>query len=323
MSCLRTGRGRLVGLVVVGLAAVAALPAAAKTPGLNGRIAFDRANRTGDNFTYTANPDGTHVRPLFPAYPSESPHWSPDGRKIAVISGLGKPCPPTCTGNTVIVDADTGKYRVVPSRAFPALSTFCSIWSPDATHFACEGGNDKNPSVRGIYTIRSSDGGGLTRITHAGNAFDVPIDYSPDGKRIVFGRDNINHECDGRSALYVVSVDGSGLHRITPLGFCDDDGSWSPNGKEIAFERNGSLFVVHPDGKRLRSIPLSGSHGIVLGGDFSWSPNGKRIAFLFSTPNGTRKGIGTANADGTHFHQVTITRTFDHETDWGSHPLVR
>jgi Tol biopolymer transport system component len=186
------------------------------------------------------------------------------------VSGLGTPCPPTCTGNTVIINPDTGTYRVLASQGFPAVSTFCSIWSPDATHFLCDGENDDNATVNGIYTIRSSDGGGLTRITDAGGMVDVPIDYSPDGRQIVFGRTVFNN-CSNRSAIYVVNVDGSGLHRVTPWGFCDDDGSWSPDGSRIAFVKpDGSIFTVHPDGSGLAKLPLvTGSRSFA--GDVVWS----------------------------------------------------
>src|SRR5439155_2049570 len=161
-------------------------------------------------------------------------------------------------------------YTVLPAQGLPALNTSCSIWSPDGTRFACEGDNASDPSVSGIYTVRSSDGGGLVRLTDPGLLHDVPIDYSPDGRRIVFGRSDGDQ--NGRTcSLWVVDVDGSGLQRITPPGFCDDDGGWSPDGREIAFEHRGSLFTVHPDGSGLAKIPLRvGSRAFA--GDVSWSP---------------------------------------------------
>jgi Tol biopolymer transport system component len=220
---------------------------------------------------------------------------------------------------------------VLAPQGLPEVSTACSIWSPDATHFACEGDSDPAVAPNGVYTIRSSDGGGLTRITNAEGALDVPIDYSPDGTQIVFGRvDPENHHCTTRSALYVVNVDGSGLHRITPWGFCDDDGSWSPDGSEIAFEHRGSIFVVHPDGTGLAQIPLA-TDSRSFAGDASWSPDGTKIAFLLVTPTGSPSGggkasfqrnIATANADGSNVQQVTTSPTKDHGADWGSHAVI-
>jgi Tol biopolymer transport system component len=285
--------------------------------GSNGRIAFARFDPSiDDDRTYTMNPDGSSLQPLFPAFGSISPHWSPDGTQVAVVSGFG-----TFNPNTVIINPDTADYRVLPSQGFP-VQTFCSLWSPDATHFACAGGSE-DPTLNGVYTIRSSDGGGLTRITNAEGANDIPIDYSPDGTQIVFGRVGPENQCTKRSALYVVNVDGSGLHRITPWGFCDDDGSWSPDGTKIAFasgERLGKIYVVHPDGRGLMQIPIavSGETGF---GDVSWSPDGNKIAFILGSRR-SPEGIGTANADGSDVQQVTTSPTFDHQADWGSHALI-
>ena len=321
----------LAGLLAVAVMAVLALPAGAKVGGPNGRIVFSRATPDfQDSNTYTMNPDGSDVQPLFP-YGSGTPRWSPDGTEVAVTTSLGAPCDPDCTIYTAIINPDTGNYRLINANEPPFVFPNCWIWSPDATHFACDGENDSG-SANGLYTVRSSDGGGLTRLTDAGGMADIPIDYSPDGTQIVFGRvDAGDHHCTTRSALYVVNVDGSGLHRITPWGFCDDDGSWSPDGSEIAFVKpDGSIFVVHPDGTGLAKIPLA-THSRSFAGDVSWSPDGNKIGFILATPTGPpsggpgasfQEGIATANADGSDVQQVTTTPTFDHETDWGPHPIT-
>jgi Tol biopolymer transport system component len=312
--------------VVVAFAVVAAavvliaLPAGAKVPGPNGRIAFARqVDSAGDTVTYTVNPDGTQLKPLFTVDFSGSPRWSPDGSQVAILSAAGRP-----RGNVsaVIVNPDTGSYRVLLMVEPKTLFTPCWVWSADGQRLACEGQGKTDPSLNGIYTIQSSDGRGLTRITNAGGLDDIPIDYSPDGKQILFCRTDPSapRPCvDKQSALFVVNVDGSGLHQITPGGFSDDDGSWSPDGTKIAFEHSGALFVVRPDGTGLAKIPLAiGSHSPA--GDFSWSPDGTKIIFLLVTPTG--EGIATANADGSNVQQITNSPTFDHQTDWGPHPLI-
>jgi len=186
---------------------------------------------------------------------------------------------------------------------------------------ACEGGNDSDPTVNGIYTIRSSDGGGLTRLTNAEGARDIPLDYSPNGTQIVFGRFDVpSRPANANSALFLVNIDGTGLRRITPWGFSDDTGSWSPDGTRIAFEHFGSLFVVHPDGTGLERIPLAISYRS-FAGDPVWSPDGTAIVFLLFTRTG-QEGIATANTDGSDVQLVTISPTFDHQPDWGPHPLA-
>jgi TolB protein len=206
----------------------------------------------------------------------------------------------------------------------PQVGTFCSLWSPDGRKFACEGGNDSNPSVNGIYTIRSFDGGGLRRLTDAGGMEDTPIAWSPDGTQLVFGRLDFGN-CSKRSAIYVVDADGSDLHRITPWGFCDNHGDWSSDGRWIVFEKQaGSIFVVHPDGSGLAKVPLD-TPGRAFAGDISWSPDGTRFVMLLyaQTGNGSsdyQEGIATARTDGSHVRFVTVSPTFDHEADWGAAP---
>jgi Tol biopolymer transport system component len=303
--------------ILASACALSALPAGAKVAGSNGRIAFSRFDSSvGDTVTYVVSPDGHKLRLFFPGRQTGLPRWSPDGSRLALLTGLNNPCPP-CAASTIILNPDTGGDRVL-SPPDPNLSTNCSIWSPDARRFACEVEN-LDGTRNGIYTIRTSDGRGLTQITSSPGGNDVPIDYSPDGKQIVFGRDGEEHSCTAKSALYVVNVDGSGLRPITPPGFCDDDGSWSPDGTTIVFGVNGSLYTVHPDGTKLRKISLrTGRASIGLNAfDAGWSPDGSKIVFSLVTRTGTREGIATANADGSDVQMITNSPTIDSKADWG------
>jgi len=178
--------------------------------------------------------------------------------------------------------------------------------------------------VYGIYVIRSSDGGGLRRITDANGMADVPIAWSPDGSQLAFSRWDFG-ECSKRSAIYVVNVDGSHERRITPWGFCDNHGDWSADGSWIVFERpGGSIFRVRPDGTGLARVPLPTAGGRAFAGDVSWSPDGTNLVMLLFAPVGPsgdyREGIAVANADGSNLRFVTNSPTFDHEPDWGGPP---
>jgi len=55
------------------------------------------------------------------------------------------------------------------------------------------------------------------------------------------------------------------------------------------------------------------------------TPAGKQIVFFLlpqKAPGTGQEGIATANADGSDVQQVTNSPTFDHQPDWGPHPLT-
>jgi len=203
------------------VAAIAAGSAAAKPPGTNGLISFTRFDPAlHQDVVYTINPDGSGERPLLVG--AESGHWSPDGSRILVG--------PDCCAERIL-NPDDGSYTELPTF-YPDLGLFlgCNVWSPDGARLACEGFGDQ-PSADGVYTIRSSDGGDVRRVT-SGADDDYPGDYSPNGKRIVFLRSSFD---SGSIAIYTVKPDGSDLRQLTPPGMNLDftGGSWSPQGNEI------------------------------------------------------------------------------------------
>jgi Tol biopolymer transport system component len=297
------------------VAAVAAASAAAKPPGTNGLISFTRFDPAlHEDVVYTINPDGSGERPLLAG--AESGHWSPDGTRILVV--------PDCCQERIL-NPDTGLYTELPTF-YPDLGLFvgCNIWSPDSTLLGCEGFGD-DPSADGVYTVRSSDGGDVRRIT-SGADDDLPGDYSPNGKRVVFLRSSFD---TGASMLEMVKADGSDLHQLTPAGMdLSSAGSWSPQGNEIVFSgrlslsQRRSIFVVHADGSGLRQIPIPGCDGTTAGcNEPVWSPDGKKIAFTMFLPQTGQSDVYIVNPDGTGLYQVTRSGLGAGLKDWGTHPL--
>jgi Tol biopolymer transport system component len=312
--------GALVAAGVICVAALAA-PAGAKTFGENGQILYAHNDPSlPDSMITTVNPDGSDANPLVLG---ECPHWSPNG---SVIASCGAP-----DGNaTQLINPDTASLIEL---APPDLSLFlaCSVWSPDGGRLACDQFNHTaDPDRDGIYTIRSSDGGDLQRVTSNPGGEDIPGDYSPDGTRIVFMRVDPHRPTEASRALFVVNVNGSDLHQITPWGLVarggDPGSSWSPNGGWILFGGGGRVYVVHPDGTGLRTITLASAGKPALALGPSWSPDGTKMVFALLNPRTGQEGIYTANADGSGLQQVTRPATnqgqFDDSPDWGTHPVT-
>jgi Tol biopolymer transport system component len=306
------------------LAVLFAIPAGATPRALNGQIVFDRFDPAlGDSVIYTVNPDGSHEHQVLP-FALGGPTWSPDGSRIAASI--------VPDAASAIINPDDGSYRLLP-LADPTVPTDCYVWSPDGKRLACQLFSPPgDPSQDGMYSIRSSDGGGLTQITST-TLHDIPGDYSPDGRRLVFGRFTLD---DVGVALFVVNANGSGLKQITPTGTLITEGTggnWSPQGNEIVFSRHltadvhSSLWEVHSDGSALQEIHVQ---GLACGGanddpngigcfDPRWSPDGRKIVFGSSSPGG--RNIYTINADGSGLFQVTHDGAND-SADWGTHPLA-
>jgi hypothetical protein len=300
--------------------------AVAEVPGPNGQILFGRYSRALDeSVLYTVNPDGSHLHRVIPgpARITECPHWSPDGSLIVS-------CPDSPDDVAFLIDPDTGAIHNIPAR-YPSLNLICVLFSPDSRRLACGTGDARNPNRDGVYTVRSSDGGGLKRVTLSPRSFVQPGDYSPNGKQILFLREGTpTRPSTANQALFVVNLDGTGLHRITPwsagldVGLGPEAGSWSPDGTKILYADRRSLFLVNPDGSDRMKLPLD-TIGFRFSFGPSWSPDGTRIIFgLFTetSPGTEQEGIFTAKPDGTDLRQVTDSPTFDEDADWGTHPLA-
>jgi TolB protein len=134
-----------------------------------------------------------------------------------------------------------------------------------------------------IYVIRA-DGTGQRRLTGQGAYEDSGPAWSPDGRRIAFGR---------RTAagwrLQVIAADGSGRRAITRRQALADAPAWAPDGRSIAFERlparlpaTGStaqqVHVVGSGGGGLRALTRNGRFKGGAGQP-AWRPDGRRIAF--------------------------------------------
>jgi hypothetical protein len=269
-------------------------------------------DEASDFHLFVVNPDGTQEKPLL-AQRAECPHWSADASMLWICVSN-----PQGLLRVATIHADGSGLTLLDSSE-PTLNLACAPWSADATRLVCEGWDDAHPDRGGLYTVRSSDGGDLQRITtNPFGAGDVPGSGSPDGNEIVFFRSK--PDTNDSVALFTVHPDGTGLRQVTDYGVVNCcNAEWSPDGTRILFAApSGALSTIHPDGSSQAPIALDIPNGFSYVFAPSWSPDGKSIVFSMTRVAHGNADIYTADADGKHVVQVTNTPEHEDFPDWGT-----
>jgi Tol biopolymer transport system component len=139
-------------------------------------------------------------------------------------------------------------------------------------------------------------------------------EWSPDGKLIAYQCQVQPSATDpGYSRICVMDADGSHVHALaqTPVtGLSDGAPAWSPDGKELAFDRGvhdqHAIFVMNADGGNARQVtPWS-----LSGGQPDWSPDGKRLLFYsnYQGPPTVSANLYVIRPDGTGLVRLTHAR---------------
>lgn len=277
----------------------------------NGRIAYVVDSKGCDDcHVFTVLPDGSG-RVRLTDHAAGGPEWSPDGARLIfpAIAEDGR-----VTTATIAADGTGSAVFEIPD---PTLNVACWSWSPDGMRLVCESWDDTEPDRAGLYTVSSTDGQDLERLTtNPYGGGDFPGDFSPDGARYVFPRENPQRR-HGTVALFVVDADGSGVTRLTPWRMNAEGASWSPDGERILFGAGGTFFTVRPDGTDITGIEMHTGAGFAFPFDPSWSPDGTRLVFSMYRRRTDQVDIFTVAADGSDLRQITETRREDGFADWG------
>jgi Tol biopolymer transport system component len=154
-----------------------------------------------------------------------------------------------------------------------------------------------------IYTM-NADGSGVRRLTRHRDSDLVPS-YSASGHLIAFERFSPGEISvdPGRRDVFLMSADGSAENEVAEGG----NPAWSPDGDRIAFEFEGDIYTVDPEGTNRKRLTLAAD-------DPAWSPDGTKIAF--SGVRAGRNDIFVMDPDGTDVQRLTNDNLFDEAPAW-------
>ncbi len=200
--------------------------------------------------------------------------FSPDGSQVAFVWAGD---PQAHERNHIYVSQiGAGTPRRLTSSEWWELAP---VWSPDGKYIAFMRFTQDGKEA-GIF-IASSLGGSERRVypIEDGRISTKEIDWSPDGKYLVFSERKSPSEA---ASVYLLSLDNLEKHALTsppPAILGDSNPVFSPDGKSVAFLRDGldaqEIYVVPVQGGAPRQVTFD--KRMILG--ISWNADGRDLIF--------------------------------------------
>lgn len=225
------------------------------------------------------------------------PSWSPDGRRMAYMSG-----------DAIAVGPARWRRRWRRDRIVTRVGSW-PAWSPDGRRIAF---TRREPDVVNSLSIVPVGGGRVRRLVRTNHSVEWPS-WSADGRHVLYSTNVPDDPVQIR--MWRVSAAGG---RPSPLG----EGrsiDMSPDGRRIAFTTGHAVWTANADGSGRRR--LVNHHPKSMVWRLAWSPDGRRIAYIFyphfSEPP-TQVRIVRANGRGRRV--VDLPRRIDTPlyVHWGS-----
>jgi Tol biopolymer transport system component len=156
-------------------------------------------------------------------------------------------------------------------------------------------GVDTHPvPKRAVLLLMRVDGSRKRVLRHAGTTFEHDATFSPDGRSILFVRDE---------RIHLMRRDGASVRPVRHDVLDQACPRFSPDGSKISLWRgsvkSGGYYVMNADGTRLRRI--RGGRGLRWGCP-SWFPDGRRLVFARDY------SLYVASVDGENLERITDDR---------------
>jgi TolB protein len=186
----------------------------------NKRIALVRPRKDNSDVLHAdvwiMNADGTQghwARPYASTWEVTSPSWSPDGKRLAVVVGIG--------GNGYLgwLDLATGSVGLIGAGILGGDPSY----DPTGKKIVYV------TYVSGALEQINADGSGHKVLLSAAAGLGHPT-FSPDGKRIAFNR-QVNYDQE----IFVKNLADGSVKRLTTSPKADMWPTWSPDGGKLAF----------------------------------------------------------------------------------------
>ncbi|MBI2994463.1 MAG: S9 family peptidase [Gammaproteobacteria bacterium] len=296
------------------------------------RTAMDiMTDRTRGNL-WTIDSDGGNHRPVLSGRQGySSPRWSPDGMRLAYISGAeGSPqlyLRWMDTGQTALLTnlqeapgaiswSPDGEFiaftMTVPKEKEPLAKAPAkpegAEWAPpvkviDTVVYRADGEGFLEAGYSHVFVV-PAEGGTPQQLTGGDFNHYGPLSWSPDSGRILFSA-NRNEDWEYEpveSEVFEIPATGGEPKQLTHRKGPDQEPVWSPDGRRIAYtgfddREQGyqvtQLYVMDRDGGNARALIPDFDRDVF---NIKWSGDGGRIWYLYEE-RGLRK-LGTTTLDG-------------------------